>query len=171
MGFPIPLGLVSLRGEHVAEFMSMETAELIEQGMTFLGAGVEEKPNVFLEQRGALFSAGALGLAMIGKSGGPRRALKEWSRVSNSSPAKRLESAAEFLGITIALARMVELNHRNGVAANGIANALRGGSLAMAVQNVTTRHAKPLLLVKEFDRRHVDRFAGGSDLGVGVCRP
>jgi len=133
----------------MAEWVAIEIAELIECGLGFLGGpqddrlGVEEKPKVFLDVSGATCRAGLLGLAMIARAGDPQTAVDRWIMASNGSPGRRLEIAAEILGISIALARMLELNHRNGVAAAAIARCLRAGSLGMNM-NSGAKPAVPL---------------------------
>ena len=118
--------------------MSIEIAEYIERGLASMGGrphgGVRivETPCVFLELCGRTYGAGALGLALIGKTGNPQAALEAWLQVSNSSPAGRFEAAAALLGISVGLARLVEINHRNGVPAGEIAGSLRSGTLSLA---------------------------------------
>jgi len=127
----------------MAEWIAVEIAELIERGIEFLGdaqgdgLAVEEKPRVFLDLSGTTCKAGLLGLAIIAKAGDPRAAVARWILVANGSPARKLEAAAEMLGISVAFARMLELNHRNGVSAGDIARSLRAGSLGMMMGSGT----------------------------------
>jgi hypothetical protein len=125
----------------MAEFMATEVAEYIERGLSAAAnrskgtIRVLEMPGVFLDLLGRACHAGALGLACIGKTGDPRTALNDWLRVSNTSPAGKFAAAAGLLGITVGLARLVELNHRNGVPAAEIAGGLRMGTLGLSFRN------------------------------------
>jgi len=74
---------------------------------------------------------------IIAKTGNPEAALKLWMPLANGSPARRLEAAANVLGISAALARMIELNHRNGMSALEIARDLRRGTLGMTISSGT----------------------------------
>lgn len=122
----------------MAEFMAIEVAEYIERGLDTVanrsrgGFRVVETPLAFLDLFGHSYHAGALGLAFIGKAGDPRAALDGWLQVSNTSPAGKFEAAAGLLGISVGLARLVELNHRNGVPATEIAGSLRIGTLGLS---------------------------------------
>jgi len=122
----------------MAEFLAIEIAEWIERGLGFAESAegvfrVRETQRVFLELADSTFRAGPLGLALLGKYGDPRVALRHWMTVADESPAGRLEAAARLLGIPAALARMVELNHRGGVTARTIARHLRAGALGMVM--------------------------------------
>ncbi len=122
----------------MAELMAIEMAELIERGLAFAthlhpdDLRVRERPNVFLERVDTLYQASALGLALIGRTGDPRVAFHRWSEVSNSSPAGRFEAAARLLGISVALARLIEANHSYGLKAIAISRELRMGTLCLA---------------------------------------
>lgn len=121
----------------MAEFMSIEIAEYIERGLVALsgrthgGFRIVETPCTFLDLCERTYCAGALGLALIGKAGEPQAALHAWLQVSNTSPAGKFEAAAALLGISVGLARLVEINHRNGVPAAEIAGSLRIGTLSL----------------------------------------
>lgn len=125
----------------MAEFMAIEVAENIERGLDSVanrpksGFRVRENPFAFLDLLGHTYHAGALGLAFIGKAGDPRVALDGWMQVSNVSPAGKFAAAAGLLGISVGLARLVELNHRNGVPAAEIAGSLRIGALGLSFRN------------------------------------
>jgi hypothetical protein len=128
----------------MAEFFAAEIAELIEQGLAFAtdrapgGLRVQETPSVFLARAESVYHASALGLALIARSGDPGLALRRWSEVSNTSPAGRFEAAARLLGISVALARLIDTNHSNGLNAAAIAYELRIGTLGMATSRSTT---------------------------------
>ncbi len=121
----------------MAQWIGIEIAELIERGREFLGAatedrlGVEEKARVFLDVSDGTCRAGVLGLAMIARAGDPRTAVHRWVLAAGAPSAHKLEAAAEILGIPVALARMIELNHRNGVTAAAIARGMRAGTLGI----------------------------------------
>ena len=122
----------------MAEFLAIEMAEWIERGLEFAagaedGARVRESPRAFLEFVAPAYRAGPLGLALIGRDGDPETALHRWLKVAENSPAGRMEAAARLLGIPVALARLVELNHRGGIPARAIARCLRAGALGMAM--------------------------------------
>jgi len=125
----------------MAEFLAIAVAEWIEHGLEFVanspasGLQVRESQRALLEIAGTTYRASALGLAMIGQQGDPRAALERWKQVAGSSPGDPLEAAARALGISIALARLVELNHRGGVAAMTLARDLRACTLGMAMVN------------------------------------
>jgi len=124
----------------MAEYIALEVAELIERGIEFLHTqngrpAVLEKARAFLEFSDDAYRAGVLGLVMIAKIGDPQAALDRWATLANGSPARKLEAAAKVLGISPALARMIELNHRNGVSARAIARDLRCGTLGMTMSN------------------------------------
>jgi hypothetical protein len=133
----------------MSECMAIEMAELIEQGLRLItsrachGSQVQEKPNAFLERVGAIYYAGPLGLAFIARDGDPQLALDHWMQVSNDSDARGFEAAAQLLGISEALARLVQLNHRNGLTATAIARELRRGSLGMASGGKPALHLQP----------------------------
>jgi hypothetical protein len=110
--------------------MAIEAAELIESGLAC--AHVEETPRIFLEFVNSVYRAGVVGLALIGRTGDPANALRQWTEVSNTSPAGRFEAAAHLLGISVALVRLIEANHNNGLPANVIARSLRTGTLSLA---------------------------------------
>ncbi len=118
--------------------MSIEIAEYIERGLQALagrphgGFRVAETPCAFLDLSGHIYRAGALGLALIGKAGDAETAFDAWQQVSNTSPAGRFEAAAALLGVSVGLARLVEINHRNGVPAIEIAGSLRIGTLSLS---------------------------------------
>jgi hypothetical protein len=122
----------------MAEWVALEVAQLIERGLQF---GVEEKSRIFLEASGAGCRAGVLGLAIVARAGDIRKALDRWTLVANGSPSRRIEAAAELLGIPIALARMLELNHRNGVSAALIARGMRAGTLGMTMTSTVPLRA------------------------------
>ncbi|HUA58087.1 MAG TPA: hypothetical protein VML19_04990 [Verrucomicrobiae bacterium] len=115
----------------MAEWVGIQIAEWIERGLEF--PGVEEKVRVFLEPSDSACGAGVLGLAMIGRVSDPRAAVDRWIRMAGGPSSRKLETAAQFLGISVALARMLELNHRNGVPAASIARGMRGGTLGMRI--------------------------------------
>ncbi len=123
----------------MAEFLAITIAEWIERGLELVtnhadgGLRVRESQRAFLELAGTTYRAGSLGLALIGKDGDPQVALMRWMQVSGSSLADQLEAAARLLGIPVALARLVELNHRGGITARVIAKNLRAGTLGMAM--------------------------------------
>ena len=122
--------------------MSIEVAEYIERGLGVLagrlkgGSRIAEAPRCFLDLAGRTYLAGALGLALIGKFGDPQAALDAWLQVSNTSPAGKFEAAAGLLGVSTGLARLVEINHCNGVPAIEIASSLRTGTLSLSFRNV-----------------------------------
>jgi len=130
----------------MAEFTAIEVAEYIERGLELAGvrsAGrCRETHSAFLYLVGRTYCAGALGLALIGKAGDPKAALDSWLRVSNVCPAARFAAAAGLLGISEGLARLIELNHRNGVPAAEIAGCLRIGTLGLSFRS---RPAEPPL--------------------------
>ncbi len=138
----------------MAEFMAIEIAELIERGLEFAGDGadsearVRESQRAFIEFADPTYRAGPLGLALIGRDGDPRVALDHWMQVTADSPSGRFEAAARLLGISEALARMVELNHRGGISARAIARSLRVGALGMVMTDPRAAsrpaHARPL---------------------------
>ena len=143
----------------MAEFMAIEVAEYIERGQQFVlrsHASVRETPLCILDFLGRTYYASVLGLALIGKYRDPHAALKGWQQVSNTSPAGKFVAAAGLLGISVALARLIELNHRNGVPASEIAGSLRIGNLCLSFRN------KP-----ERPTRVVDSTAD-SDFSTGV---
>lgn len=121
----------------MAEFVAMEVAELMERGLEFTtktddkGFRVKEEPNAFLGLVNSVYSASSLGLALIGRAGDPQTALEGWLEVSNRSAAGKFEALADLLGVSVALARLVELNHFNGLTAREIARDLRTGSLGV----------------------------------------
>jgi hypothetical protein len=121
----------------MAEFVAIDVAELIERGLEYTtktgrdGFRVQERSNAFLGLVGSVYFAGSLGLALIGRAGDPRNALDRWLEVSNRSAAGKFEALANLLGISVALARLVELNHFNGLTAREIARDLRTGSLGL----------------------------------------
>ncbi|HTX38790.1 MAG TPA: hypothetical protein VME43_27375 [Bryobacteraceae bacterium] len=123
----------------MAEFLAITIAEWIERGLELVtsradgGLRVRESQRAFLELAGTTYRAGSLGLALIGKDGDPQVALQRWIQVSGNSLADQLEAAARLLGIPVALARLVELNHRGGITARVIAKNLRAGTLGMAM--------------------------------------
>jgi len=123
----------------MAEWVGIQIAEWIERGLQF--PGVQEKVRVFLEPSDTACSAGVLGLAMIGQTSDPRAAVDRWIRMAAGPPPRKLEAAAQFLGISVALARMLELNHRNGVSAGSIARGLRGGTLGMKMASAVPLRA------------------------------
>lgn len=118
----------------MAQCVAIEMAELIEAGLSFShhNPPVRETAGVFLESAGQDYRAGALGLALIGSAGDPSAALHRWSEASNASTAGRFEAAARLLGISVALARLIEANHFNGLPAATIARNLRIGTLCLA---------------------------------------
>ena len=126
--------------------MSIEIAEYIERGLGALsgrthgGFRIVETPCVFLDLSGRTYCAGALGLALIGKAGDPQAALDAWLQVSNTSPAGKFEAASALLGISVGLARLVEINHRNGVPAAEIAGSLRIGTLSLSFRTRPAPH-------------------------------
>lgn len=126
--------------------MSIEIAEYIERGLEALagrphgGIRVVETPCAFLDLSGHTYCAGALGLALIGKAGSPQAAFEAWQQVSNTSPAGRFDAAAGLLGISVGLARLVEINHRNGVPASEIAGSLRIGTLSLSFRTRPAPH-------------------------------
>jgi hypothetical protein len=125
-------------GVGMAELMAIEMAELIERGLEFArdetpeGLRVQERSNVFLERVDAVYRAGALGLALVGRTADPGVALSQWMEVSNSSPSGRFEAAGRLLGISVALARLIEANHGNGLRATDVARELRIGTLSLS---------------------------------------
>lgn len=133
----------------MAELMAIEVAEFIEDGLTLMaktstcGFRVRETPLAFLDCLGGAYQAGALGLAFIGKFGDPPAALNRWLEVSNASPAGKFEAAAKLLGIPVALARLVEINHHNGVPAAEIAGRLRIGNLGLIFRSPAARPEAP----------------------------
>lgn len=124
----------------MAEFMTMEVGEYIERGLALAtnlsdkGFQVLETPATFLDLQGPICHAGALGLAFIGKADDPQTALDHWLEFSNRSPSGKLQAAAKLLGISVELARLAELNHRNGVPAAEIARRLRFGILGLSLR-------------------------------------
>jgi hypothetical protein len=128
----------------MAEFMAIEVAEYIERGLDVAnrpkgGFRVRETPLAFLDLRRQTCHAGALGLALIGKAGDPQAALEGWLQISNISSAGKFATAAGLLGISVGLARLVEMNHRNGVPATEIACSLRIGTLGLSFRNRRTQ--------------------------------
>lgn len=124
----------------MAEFMAIEVAEYIERGLAAAerpegGFRVLESPLSFLHLRGSSYYAGVLGLAFIGKVGDPEVALGQWLGASTASPTAKLQVAARLLGVSTGLARLVELNHRNGVPAAEIALSLRIGTLGLSFRS------------------------------------
>jgi hypothetical protein len=123
----------------MAEYMAIEVGELIEKGLAVAASQpadaypVVEIKNAALELSREAYHASALGFAFIGKEGTVRGALARWQRNPNTSPGRRFLSAAKFLGISPTLARLIELNHRNGVPAIEIARRLRTGTLGLAM--------------------------------------
>jgi hypothetical protein len=122
----------------MAEFMAVEMAELIERGLTFVSGqtstgALQEKTNTFLQAVGVAYQAGALGLAMIGRFGDPGLALRQWDAVSNQSIAGKFEAAAQILGISLPLARLIDANHAAGLPASVIAQNLRMGTLGLCI--------------------------------------
>ena len=121
----------------MGECIAIELAEWIEAGLACAAASahqplqVVETPLVFLYQRGRICHAGALGLAYLGRSGAAAPALEHWTQLSPSSLAGRLDAAAALLGVPVALARLVEVNHRNTLSAREIARHLRAGTLGV----------------------------------------
>ncbi len=122
----------------MAEFLAIELAEYIERGLAWVEgrsgseARVTETAGKFLRAAGDGYRAGALGLAFLGKAGGPQAALEHWAQFSNASQAAKIEAAAGILGVSEALTRLVDMNHRNGVPAAEIATSLRMGTLTLA---------------------------------------
>jgi hypothetical protein len=133
-------------GGVVPECVATEIAELIEAGLELeLARGpsqlvVQETPGAFLYLSGGICHAGALGLAFLGRIGNPRVALDQWLQVANASAGHKLEAAAALLGIAVALAKLVEINHRNGLEAAQVARSLRLGVLGIAFRG---RHSEP----------------------------
>lgn len=121
----------------MAEWMTIEIAELIERGLELTrrqgGAAspAREKPNTLLELDGSMVHASPLGLALIGRAGDPRVAASRWLQAIQRYPGNRVEAAAYSLGIPIMLATLIELNHRHGADARAIAQKLRAGTLGM----------------------------------------
>lgn len=126
--------------------MSIEIAEYIERALGALagrphgGFRIVETPCAFLDLSGHTYCAGALGLALIGKAGDPQAALDAWLQVSNTSPAGKFEAASALLGISAGLAKLVEINHRNGVPAAEIAGCLRIGTLGISFRTRPAPH-------------------------------
>jgi hypothetical protein len=152
-------------GAKMAEFLAIAVAEWIERGLEFVstaGSGFEvrESQRAFLDITGSTYRAGALGLAVIGKEGHPRAALERWKQAAGNAPADPLEAAAHVLGISVALARLVELNHRGGVAARDIARSLRAGALGMAM--VTYHPSAPRAEAPAMPFRLMGRVPGES---------
>lgn len=118
----------------MAEFLAIEIADLIAAGLAFTTTArripVREDSGRFLKSVNGAVYASALGLAIIGKFGDPQRALDRWtSAVRSTIEDEEFTVASSILGIPLALARLVEVNHRGGVAAAEIAVALRLGNL------------------------------------------
>ena len=127
-----------LEGEiAVSECIATELAELIEAGLAMdlpEAAGklrIVETTHVFLHLRGSTCQAGALGLAFLGRARDPGAALDQWLQVESNSKCSKLEAAAHLLGVPVALAKLVEINHRNGLSAVEIARCLRLGVLGI----------------------------------------
>ncbi len=122
----------------MAEYMAIEIAELIETGLGLTQnrgrsrASVIEQTDAFLEPAGPSYCAGPLGLALIAATGDPQIAHGRWRQARAGSPGDPFEAMAQLLGISGTLARLVQLNHRNGVTALEIAQHLRTGTLCMA---------------------------------------
>ncbi len=154
----------------MAECVAIEVAEYIEHGLEFAGrrarnAGrVVETPGIFLDAAETTYYAGALGLALMGKTGDPQKALSDWKQVSNTSPAGKFQAAADLLGITLALARLIELNHQNGVPALEIAGGLRTGSLSLSFRRATA----PARMVDSPDDREGIEIRIPAALRVGI---
>jgi hypothetical protein len=143
--------------------MSIEIAEYIERGLGTVagrahgGFRIVETPCAFLDLSGHTYCAGALGLALIGKAGDPQAAFHAWQQVSNTSPAGRFDAAAALLGISVGLARLVEINHRNGVPAMEIASSLRIGTLSLAFRTRPAYHEA----ARAVDTEHKTALRGG----------
>ena len=116
----------------MAEWVAIRTAEMIESGLRF--PGVQENPYLYLQTFSGGCRAGLLGLLMIARTGDPEIALQEWTPLG-------IDRAAELLGISVAFATMLELNHRNGLPARSIARSLRAGALSIAMPSRRPRAA------------------------------
>ena len=116
----------------MAQWVAIRMAEMIECGLRF--PGVQEKPYCYLDCSPDGCRAGLLGLLMIAHTGDPGIALQQWM-------PPRIERAAELLGISVAFATMLELNHRNGMPAGSIARSLRAGTLCMTMPSFRSRAA------------------------------
>ena len=125
----------------MAEIMAIEVAEYIERGLRVAANRsrsdwrVVETPGALLDADDRICRAGALGLAVVGKTGDARSALEDWRRAGRPAAENEFATAADLLGISVGLARLVGLNHENGVPAAEIAGALRTGTLGLSFRN------------------------------------
>ncbi len=128
------------------ELLAFEIAEYIERGlkMTFGRSGaasrIIENANSLLEFEERTFYAGALGLALIGKTGDAGAALESCRRAFCKSPDRKLDVLAGLLGIPVALAMLIEINHQNGVSAREIAASLRSGTLGLCFRQASAAY-------------------------------
>lgn len=154
----------------MAEFLAVEAAEQIERGLSLVRDRtshldpVRETPGVFLERSESAYLAGALGLALIGKTGNPAVAWARWRQVTHLSIARKFDAAARMLGIPYALVRLIGMNHRNGIRASEIACALRAGSLGLSLRKGAVAWSDQAESVDTIDIDDTPRFLtfGGS---------
>jgi hypothetical protein len=131
-------------GKTMAELMTIEVAELIEQGLDLAARGsdgltINEDGSAWIEIYGSSCRANALGFALIGRFGGPRAAAERWAESAHGANESGFEAAAELIGIPPTLARLIALVHKKGAPAAVIARNLRAGSVGLLLDRRSNR--------------------------------
>jgi len=125
-----------------------QIAQYIEKGLVFTGASLDaglavyHEPLSYLERDHGECTAGTLGLALIGKTGDPGRALdlfqKECGRQHDHCDVKLL---AELIGCSPRLAELIDDAEIEGASVAAIISALRSDTLVSLVHDRSARLA------------------------------